>query len=579
MTITEALEILRAARALTDIFEVQLACGFTPLHLKTLLAAHLQRALPGHRVVVNEGIFGDLIGTIEQTAPRAAVALIIEWGDIDPRLKYREGGDWGKALDSDLLQTAKGMLGRIERAIGQLPVHTSVAVSLPTLPLMPVFRPPTWQTGQTEILLQRELADFAARLTPRKNLFLLSATWLNEASSPNSRFDLKSDLLIGFPYTLSHADRLASAFSRLLAPRQPLKGIITDLDNTLWSGLVGEGTPDTVRWDPATRYYLHGLYQKLLAALSDEGILVGIASKNDPAVVAQALQRSDLLIPPDKIFPVEVHWAPKSESVGRILKKWNVLAGSVAFVDDTPLELAEVANAHPGITCIQFPAGDYDGVFAMLKHLRDLCGKAQSTEEDALRLESIRQGAQFQQQVNGAGSIDDFLQTINAKVTFDFDASPSNPRTLELVNKTNQFNLNGIRLNEVEWQRRIDRPGSFLATVKYEDKFGALGTIAVLQGVRYDDSVRIETWVMSCRAFSRRIEHQTLKRLLERYQASTVQCEFAATPKNGPLREFFAAILGDTPQKPFEFSRSQFEAFCPTLHHQVEEISGVMLNG
>jgi FkbH-like protein len=579
VTITEALEVLRAAKPLSNTFEVQLACGFTALHLKTLLAAHLQKSLPRHRAVVNEGIFGDLVGTIEQTGPHAGVALAIEWGDIDPRLSYREGGAWGKALESDLLQSTKMMLARIERAIAQLPLHTLVAISLPTLPLPPVFHPPAWQTSQAEILLQRELTDFAARLAGRSNVNLLSAAWLNEFSPPGSRFDLKSDLLIGFPYTLSHADRLASAFSLQLVPRQPLKGVITDLDNTLWSGLVGEGTADDVRWDPATRYYLHGLYQKLLAALSEEGILVGIASKNDPAAVAQALQRSDLLIQPEKIFPVEVHWAPKSESVSRILKKWNVLADSVAFVDDTPLELAEVASAHPGITCVQFPAGDYNGVLAMLKRLRDLCGKGRFSEEDALRLESIRQGAQFQEQINGTGSTDEFLETINAKITFEFEASPSNPRTLELVNKTNQFNLNGVRLNETEWRSRMERPGSFLTTVKYEDKFGALGTIAVLQGVRYDDSVEIETWVMSCRAFSRRIEHQTLKTLLERYQVSTVRCAFAATPKNGPLREFFAGILGDTPQAPFEFSRSRFEAFCPALHHKVEETTGVMLNG
>ncbi len=579
MTITEALEVLRAAKPLTDTFEVQLACGFTPLHLKTLLAAHLQKSLPSHRAVVNEGIFGDLVGTIQQIGSHAALALVIEWGDLDPRLKYREGGAWGRALESDLSQSAQMMLARIERAIGQLPPHTVVAVSLPTLPLLPVFPPPTWQTSQAEILLQRELTDFAARLAGRSNLRLLNTAWLNESSPPGSRFDLKSDLLIGFPYTLSHADLLASAFGLQLVPRTPLKGVITDLDNTLWSGLVGEGTADDVRWDPATRYHLHGLYQKLLAALSEEGILVGIASKNDPVAVAQALQRSDLLIPPEKIFPVEVHWASKSESVTRILKKWNVLADSVAFVDDTPLELAEVASAHPGITCIQFPAGDYSGVLAMLKRLRDLCGKSRFSEEDALRLESIRQGAQLQEQIDSTGSSDEFLKTINAKITFDFEASPSNPRTLELVNKTNQFNLNGIRLNETEWRSRIERPGSFLTTVKYEDKFGALGTIAVLQGIRYDDSVEIETWVMSCRAFSRRIEHQTLKRLLERYQASTIRLAFAATSKNGPLREFFSGILGDTPQAPFEFSRERFEAFCPVLHHRVEETTGVMLNG
>jgi hypothetical protein len=199
VTITEALEVLRAARARTNTFEVQLVCGFTPLHLKTLLAAHLQEALPRYRVVVNEGIFGDLIGTIEQTSLQASVALIVEWGDLDSRLRYREGGAWGKALESDLLQTAKIMLGRIERAIAQLPPQTAVSAALPTLPLLPIFHSPTWQTGHAEILLQRELTEFAARVAGRKNLSLLNTAWLNEYSPPGSRFDLKSDLLIGFP--------------------------------------------------------------------------------------------------------------------------------------------------------------------------------------------------------------------------------------------------------------------------------------------------------------------------------------------------------------------------------------------
>jgi FkbH-like protein len=577
--ITEALEILRAAQPLTDIFEVQLACSFTPLQLKNLLAAHLQKALPQRRAVVTEGIFGDLIGTIEQAGSQAAVAVVIEWGDIDPRLKYREGGAWGKALQSDVLQTAKIMLGRIERAITQLPAHATVAVSLPTLPLLPVFHPPTWQSGHAEILLQRELIDFAARISSRPNVSLVSERWLNDASPSAERFDLKSDLLIGFPYTLTHADKLAVALAKHLAPRQPLKGVITDLDNTFWSGLVGEAGPDSVKWDSASRYYLHGIYQKLLAALADEGILVGIASKNDPAVVAKALERRDLLIPPEKIFPIEVHWAPKSESVTRILKKWNILADSVSFVDDTPLELAEVAATHPGITCIQFPAGDYNGVLAVIKQLRDLCGKTTLSEEDTLRLASIRQGTQFQEQAAEAGTSDEFLSTVAAKIYYDFDASSSHPRTLELVNKTNQFNLNGNRLTHAEWQKKLERPGVFVTTLQYEDKFGGLGIIAVLQGLRQGDTLKIETWVMSCRAFSRRIEHQTLKTLFEKFGAASVQCDFATTPKNGPLQEFFATILGHTPQTPFEFSREQFERVCPALYHQVEETTGVTVNG
>ncbi len=577
VTITEALDILRSARSIPDPLNVQLACSFSPVHLKTLLSGHLQKRISGRRATLAEGTFGDLAGTIERSESEN-LAIAIEWQDLDPRLQYREDGAWGRLLRADLVDTARTMLARIEQAINRLPEHTNIAVSLTTLPLPPVFNPPTWQAGSLEILLRQELAGFASRIVQRKGLALVSEAWLSENSPASSRFDLKSDLLIGFPYTVAHADQLARALALALAPRQPLKGVITDLDNTLWSGLVGEVGADSVRWDPASRYYLHGLYQKLLASLADEGILIGIASKNDPKVVTEALKREDLLISPAQIFPIEVHWASKSESVSRILKTWNISAESVAFVDDTPLELAEVAATHAGITCLQFPAGDYNGVWQLIRNLRDLCGKGRLNEEDALRLESIRRGACFheqQQQVEGDG----FLSTVNATVTFDFDSSASSPRTLELINKTNQFNLNGVRLTEAEWQKKIRQPGAFAATVRYEDKFGALGTIAVLQGYGAGAKLVISTWVMSCRAFSRRIEHQSLKKLFERFRPSSIVAEFAPTAKNGPLQEFFASILGHTPKAPFEFTQDDFERACPALYHRVEETMGVTLNG
>jgi FkbH-like protein len=220
-------------------------------------------------------------------------------------------------------------------------------------------------------------------------------------------------------------------------------------------------------------------------------------------------------------------------------------------------------------------------VWNLLNQLRDLCGKSRLSEEDSLRLASIRQGAQFQEQAGAGGEGgDEFLSTVGAVVTFDFEASATNARTLELINKTNQFNLNGARLTEAQWQEQTSRPGAFLATVKYEDKFGVLGTIGVLQGYSMPGrTLEVETWVMSCRAFSRRIEHQTLKMLFDRFGTSSVRCEFAATPKNGPLQEFFATILGHTPDAPFSFSRKEFERNCPALYHRVEETNGVTLNG
>jgi FkbH-like protein len=573
VTITEALRILQRAPEGAPRYHVVLACGFTPLHLETLLAAHLQQSLPGRRVTVSTGLYGDIPGGLgaQRDSAADAVALALEWPDLDPRLGFRGAGSWGTAALSDILPATRAALDRIGAALEDLPAGIAVAVSLPTLPLPPIFHTPGWQTAEAELALERNLLDFASRTVRRPGCSLISAARLAEHSHPGGRFDFKSDLLTGLPYRLPHAAEVASALARLLAPPAPKKGIVTDLDDTLWNGIVGEIGPENVSWDLASHHQVHGLYQMLLAALAEEGVLIGVASKNDPAVVEEAFLRRDLLLQANRVFPMEVNWNAKSGSVERILRTWNIGADSVVFVDDNPMELAEVAEAHPGVECLLFPKNDYGAVYAMLRRLRDLFGKARISGEDAIRLESVRQGAAFREMVASGPASEAFLQQSNAVVTVDFGLSGRDPRGLELVNKTNQFNLNGARYTESEWTGRLKGAGAFVATIGYEDKFGPLGKIAVVQGRQEGETLYTDTWVMSCRAFSRRIEHQCLKLLFDRYHAAGIVFEYVPTPKNGPLRDFLAEISGVRPTGPFTLTRAQFEERCPPLYHRVVE--------
>lgn len=575
MTITEALKTVQAAgREETPQYPVFLACGFTPLHVQTFLAAHLQQRMPGKRIAIRTGLFGDTAGTLEslRQSDVPAMALALEWQDLDPRLDFRSAGAWGPEASSDVLSVARAMLGRMGAAVEQLPPAMAVACSLPTLPLPPLFHTPGWQAAEIELALERELPEFAARCSARRGFSVVNRQRLAEESPAATRLDFKSDLLSGLPYTIAHADHVGAALARLLAPPAPKKGLITDLDDTLWHGLVGEAGPENVAWDLTSHHHLHGLYQKLLASLSAEGVLVGIASKNDEAVARRALERADMLLPLDRVFPVEVHWHAKSGSVARILQRWNIGADSVVFVDDSPMELAEVAAAHAGIECLQFPANDAAAGYALLRRLRDLFGKPRLAEEDAIRLESIRQGAAFQDAAQEGASAEAFLEQAGATVTLDFDVTAADPRTLELVNKTNQFNLNGIRYTEAEWSSRLARPGAVLLAASYRDKFGPLGKISAIAGRLEDGTIYVDTWVMSCRAFARRIEHQCLKALFERSGAGKMVFEFAVTPKNGPLREFLETIAGAAPEGRAELSRERFDAVCPALYHRVEEI-------
>jgi FkbH-like protein len=574
MRITDALKIVNGAPKDAKPFEVTLACGFTPLHLQTLLAAHLQQALPDRRVTISTGLYGDLAGTIEGLKEGVGnnLAIAVEWADLDPRLGHRSPVVWDRKTLQDIVSSVPRALARLANSIRAVPTGT-VVLSTPTLPFPPLFHTPSWMLSDAEVVLNKAVAEFVAEMAAH-GIAIVNSSTLREISAPATRYDLRSDLIFGLPYSLDHADKLALCLSRLLSPPIPKKAIITDLDETLWSGIVGEIGPEKISWDLDGRAGIHALYQSFLASLAEHGILVGVASKNDPKVVEQAFERPDLLLRKEHVFPMEVHWNAKSGSVERILRVWNVLADAVVFVDDSPTELAEVAAAHPEIECILYPGKDYAAGQQMLARLRNLFGKQRLSAEDSLRVDSIRQTARFQEAA-GEANLEGFLKEARAMVRFDFSGSKEDLRALELVNKTNQFNLNGARYTESDWTSELLRADTRLIVTSYEDRFGRLGKIAVILGHLGDSVLSIRTWVMSCRAFGRRIEYQCLKTCFERYGVSEIDFDFLATPKNGPIQEFLTQILGEMPASNAKLTREQFERVCPALYHSVGEFADV----
>jgi FkbH-like protein len=576
MRISEALKVIQAAPREAAPFRVALVCGYTPLHLQTFLAAHLQLALPQRRVTVVPGLYGDVAGSLESLADEAtdAVSVSLEWEDLDPRLGFRSSGQWGAEAVADILTNVASALRRLATAVSRIPASMPVAIAPPSMPLPPLFHTPGFRSSLAELTLQQHLAEFQMHFAADVRVAVISSQRLAEDSPASSRYDLKSDLAVGLPYSLQHAEVLASLLAKNLAPLPPKKGIITDLDDTLWSGIVGEVGPEVVTWDLASHSHLHALYQKLLASLASEGVLVAIASKNDPAVVELALQRKDLLLNPNLVFPIEIHWSAKSGSVDRILKTWNIAADSAVFVDDSPMELAEVAAAHPAIETVLFPKNDVTRGLQMLRRLRDLCGKGQLSQDDRIRRDSIKRGAQFQNELASAETAPElFCQQLNSVLTLDFDCADST-RAYELVNKTNQFNLNGIRYTQSEWRRLVSEKNAVLVAAAYDDKFGPLGVISVLEGQVRGSRMVVSTWVLSCRAFRRRIEHAILQQLFDRSNLKEVEFNFIATARNGPLQDFLTGILGSKPAGQVILSREQFDRNCPPLYHEIREFRG-----
>jgi FkbH-like protein len=235
------------------------------------------------------------------------------------------------------------------------------------------------------------------------------------------------------------------------------------------------------------------------------------------------------------------------------------------------METAEVKAAFPEVECLTFPKGDYQGIWRLLRQLRDLFGKSKVLEEDAVRLKSIRSGGAFENSSEAQNATSDrFLEKANAHMLF-VCSRRADDRAFDLINKTNQFNLNGRRLTEGEFVGYLSDPDAALLTVTYEDKYGPLGKIATLL-VRLDrQKLHVDFWVMSCRAFSRRIEHQCLKYLFERFDVNEITIDYQPTDRNGPLKEFLAQFLGTVPSGCVGISRMTFFDRTPPLFHHVAE--------
>jgi hypothetical protein len=204
LRLAEALKILNAeGKPAGPAVDVLLATGFSTLHLKTFLRAHVQRLEPQRKFAVREGLYGDLAGTLERalTAEPDYLVAVVEWPDVDPRLALRSRGSWDPQDHADILASAVARLRRLQSLLSRF--NCPAVVCPPSIAFPPMAIQPSWQCGPLEAALGAALADFIAGVASTSRI--VSAGWLSLASPLRERYDAKSDMAAGFPYSLAHA--------------------------------------------------------------------------------------------------------------------------------------------------------------------------------------------------------------------------------------------------------------------------------------------------------------------------------------------------------------------------------------
>lgn len=325
----------------------------------------------------------------------------------------------------------------------------------------------------------------------------------------------------------------AVALKRTIEQTDSVKLVVFDLDDTLWRGVAAE--METI--DPAIA---EGWPMGMLEAVSTlwrRGVLVAIVSKNDESVVrATWSSLYGARFPLDHFVSTKINWRSKAENIAEIMKETNLLPGSVLFVDDNPVERANVRSAFPDIRTLEVPLVHWKRTLIFAPELQ----RAGITGEAAERTQMIQAQILREEDRVSMGE-GDFLSSLETRIEVHDIASCDDKRferCFELINKTNQFNTTGKRWTIAEFSAFFGAGGSLVA-IEVKDKYTAYGLTVIL--MVSDD--RIEQFVMSCRVFGMRVEHAALSIVCERIAKRGRRMAVGTvvpTEKNKICRQIFA---------------------------------------
>lgn len=323
-----------------------------------------------------------------------------------------------------------------------------------------------------------------------------------------------------------------------------VKCVIADLDNTLWGGILADDGAQELEIGHTELGLVYQRVQQYLAELRDRGVLLAICSRNDERLVYDVLEHHpDMVLRREDFAIVVANYRDKVANIIAIREGLNLGLDSLVFLDDSPFEREMVRRALPDVQVPELP----DDPARVLDYLArwNLFEARQATDEDRARPAQYRAQREREALRKRHEDVDHYLADLNMEATLTgFDAYTL-PRVLQLVQRSNQFNLTTIRYSEPELAAIAADPGVSPLAVRLTDRLGDYGIVVALVLRIAGTDLVIETWIMSCRVLGRRAEEMTLGLIVDRARASgcrRVVGRFTPTAKNGLVADLYSRL-------------------------------------
>ncbi len=263
---------------------------------------------------------------------------------------------------------------------------------------------------------------------------------------------------------------------------QQVKLVVWDLDDTLWSGTLSEGT---VRVDDRCAH--------VVRTLNRRGIVNAICSNNDELDARGRLEEADLL---DEFVFARIDWTPKGPRVAQIIEDAQLRSENVLFIDDLATNRREVRHFVPGIQTAGPEIAEH------LLSLPELIGKEDRGLTRLQQYRILERKLSDRQEV--LGSNESFLRSCDIRVGLFDDTAREADRLFELAARTHQLNFTKRRSTREEFEATLADPRFETGYVRVRDRYGDYG-ICGFYSVDREEDVLVD-FLFSCRILHMGVE-------------------------------------------------------------------------
>ncbi|HEV2645639.1 MAG TPA: HAD-IIIC family phosphatase [Acidobacteriaceae bacterium] len=348
-----------------------------------------------------------------------------------------------------------------------------------------------------------------------------------------------------FPFSDAFVPLYAEHVARIIAAirGKSRKALVLDLDNTIWGGIVGDDGLEGIsiaRGDARGEAYL--TVQQMALELRSRGIILAVSSKNTEELARAPFEKHpDMLLRMEHIAVFRANWNDKASNIEAIAEELNLGLDAIVLLDDDPFERRLVRQILPQVAVPELPSNPAD--FARVLSAGGYFESVVFASEDLNRADFYQANSRRVNLLKHSDGVDTYLASLDMTITFQFFDALSRPRIVQLINRSNQYNLTTRRYTIPEVLAAENAREVFTLQVRLADIFGDNGMVSVVICRLSEPGVwDIDTWLMSCRVLGRKIEQRVLQEILVHARAEQIikiTGTYKPTHRNKPAADHY----------------------------------------